>query len=243
MKLYKYFLSIGLVLALILIFGATPASAAPNNAVLSSTSAYYGYPYFAIKTVVPDKSVTILPYNFPANDKFVVRMGAYGTYGINGYVVDTVTTDADGNLSKTTFNIPATLAGSYRIAIRLESPNSGYYAYNWFYNNTTGISGASSYTGYPYFFISAVKRNTSVTIDPHHFPPNDKFVVRMGTYGTYGINGYVVDTVTTDADGNLSKTTFNIPATLAGSYRIAIRLESPNSGYYAYNWFYNNDAP
>ena len=98
------------------------------------------------------------------------------------------------------------------------------------------------YVGYPYFYIAAVVRDTTVTITPYNFPPNDTFTVRMNYYGTYGIGGYVVDTVTTDASGTLSKTTFNIPAGLANLDRIAIRLESPTTGYYAYNWFWNFDA-
>ncbi len=205
-----------------------------------AASSYCGYPYFFIASVVKDTSVTITPYNFPANDTFTVTMGLYGTYGIGGIVVDTVTTDASGHLSKTTFSIPAALAGQARIAIRLESPTSGYYAYNWFWNNT--VTTLPGHSGYPYFFISSVVKDTSVTIDPHNFTPNDTYKVLMGYYGTYGIGGIEVDTVTTDASGNLSKTTFNIPAALAGQVRIAIRLESPTTGYYAYNWFWNNTA-
>jgi len=60
---------------------------------------------------------------------------------------------------------------------------------------------------------------------------------------TKGVAGAVMQTVTTDANGVLNDTTYPIPDFLKGSYKIAIRLESPYSGYYAYNWFYNNDAP
>ena len=240
----------GLLLAMMLALGGhwLPVHGAPSPAV----PGYYGYPYFFITDVVKDTSVTIAPYNFPPNDTFVVRMNYYGTYGIGGLVVDNVTTDATGTLSKTTFNIPAGLAGQFRIAIRLESPTTGYYAYNWFYNNSTNVTPtpapsstpppAPSYTGYPYFYIESVVQGSTVTIKPHNFYPNDTYVVRMGYYGSYGIGGYVVDTVTTDASGNLSNTTFNIPVGLAGLYQIAIRLESPTTGYYAYNWFYNVTA-
>jgi hypothetical protein len=60
---------------------------------------------------------------------------------------------------------------------------------------------------------------------------------------TRGIAGTIVETVTTDADGNLSDVKYNIPLLLFISNRIAIRLESPTSGYYAYDWFYNKDTP
>jgi hypothetical protein len=63
-------------------------------------------------------------------------MGEYGSYGIGGYSAATTTTGAGGTFTAT-YDIPDQLAGSYRIAIRLYSSSSGYYAYNWFYNNTT----------------------------------------------------------------------------------------------------------
>jgi hypothetical protein len=177
-------------------------------------------------------------------------MAAYGTLGIGGTLVGTVSTDEDGNLDELEFDIPAAVAGYSRIAIRLESPTSGYYAYNWFYNNSTSGSAPdpapvppSGHVGYPYFFIAAVSRDSSVTITAYNFPPNDTFTVRMGAYGTLGLGGYSVDTVTTNASGNLSDVAFSIPAALAGSQRIALRLDSTSTGYYAYNWFYNNNAP
>ncbi len=219
---------------LALLVGAVTGGLAAQGAVPS----YVGYPYFYIASVVRDTSVTITPYNFPPNDTFNVTMNYYGTYGVGGWSAGTVTTDASGHLSATTFTIPSALHGQFRIAIRLQSPVTGYYAYNWFYNNT--VTTIPGYTGYPYFFITAVQADTSVTIDPHNFTPNDTYKVYMGEYGTYGIGGIEVDTVTTDASGTLSKTTFNIPAALAGRQRIAIRLQSPTTGYYAYNWFWNN---
>jgi hypothetical protein len=61
----------------------------------------------------------------------------------------------------------------------------------------------------------------------------------MGEYGTYGIGGIVVTTVNSGAGGSFSAT-YAIPAALVGRSKIAIRLESANGYYYAYNWFYNN---
>ncbi len=211
-------------------------------------ASYYGYPYFYISAVVKDQTVTIQAYNFPANDSFRVTMGYYGSYGIGGVVVGFTETGAGGSFVAT-YTIPSTLAGQSRIAIRLQSPTSGYYAYNWFYNNTTGGTVTPtpppvtpSYTGYPYFFIAGVVRDQSVTINAYNFPPGDTFTVTMGPYGSYGIGGITAGTWTTDTGGAFT-TTFNIPDQLDGSYRIAIRLYSPTSGYYAYNWFYNNTTP
>jgi hypothetical protein len=102
---------------------------------LAASSSYSGIPTFSIVSVVRDSSVTIKTNNFPANDTFQVTMGAYGTYGIGGVVVATTSSGAGGSFT-VTYNIPSSLAGSYQIAIRLQSPTSSYYAYNWFYNNT-----------------------------------------------------------------------------------------------------------
>lgn len=212
---------------------------------LAAEPSYSGYPTFSITAVVKDDSVTIKGSNFPANDKFTVTMGAYGTKGIGGKVVETTDSGSGGSLTKT-YKIPASLAGSNRIAIRLQSPTSGYYAYNWFYNSSTSSPSptklASTYKGYPTFSITAVVKNDTVTIKGSNFPANDKFTVTMGAYGTLGIGGVVVGTTDSGSGGALTAT-YDIPASLANSSRIAIRLQSSSSGYYAFNWFYNNNAP
>jgi hypothetical protein len=211
-------------------------------------SGYTGYPTFGIDSVKKGKTVTITPKNFPPNDSFYVRMNWMGTRGVAGAIVDTVSTNAKGKLSKTTYDIPDFLEDAYQIAIRLESPTTNYYAYNWFYNNTsTGTippdPDEPSYIGYPTFAIASVTRNKNVKIVPSNFPPNDTFKVRMNWMGTRGVAGEVVQTVTTNAKGKLSDLKYPIPNYLNGEYQIAIRLESPYSGYYAFNWFYNNTTP
>jgi hypothetical protein len=219
---------------------------AKSTSSSTTPSGYSGYPYFYIASVVKDESVTIKAYNFPAKDTFNVRMGKYGTLGIGGKVVTTTDSGAGGSFTAT-YTIPDKYKGLARIAIRLESPTSGYYAYNWFYNNTatgstgTGSSG-SGYTGIPTFTIVSVVKDTSVTIKTKNFPADDTFKVRMGKYGTLGIGGKVVAS-TDSGDGGSFTVTYDIPASLKGDKRIAIRLQSPTSGYYAYNWFFNNDAP
>lgn len=92
-------------------------------------------PTFSIVDVVKDESVTIKTANFPKNMDFVVRMGNYGTKGINGEKVTTINSGEGGTLNLT-FTIPAGQDGKSRIAIRLEG-TSGYYSYNWFWNNST----------------------------------------------------------------------------------------------------------
>ncbi len=220
-------------------------------AAQSSSSTAIVIPTFVIKAVDQNNLVTIQTDNLHLNDTYNVTMGAMGTRGINGIHVATVSTTTSGRITKT-FKIPTALQGYSQIAIRLQSPSTGYYVYNWFYNadanlhligTPEGSPPSGTYSSYPYFFITAVDEATSVTIDEHNFPPNTTFIVRMNWMWTKGIAGAIVETVTTDASGNLSDTKYLIPDFLQGSNKIAIRLESTSTGYYAYNWFYNNDAP
>jgi len=245
MKIINSFLVVALILAV-------PGTAALAGQVSAPTASVI--PTFVIKAVDRNDLVTIRTDNLLLNDKYIVTMGLMGTRGVNGIQVGTIKTTTSGTVTKT-FSIPAALKGNYQISIRLQSPSTGYYAYNWFYNTnanlsllgtsetTTTSSSTTSYSGYPYFNISAVNEDTSVTIKEYNFPSNTTFVVRMNWMYTRGIAGQIVETVTTNASGKLSDTTYKIPDFLKGSYKIAIRLESSATGYYAYNWFYNNDAP
>ena len=80
-------------------------------------------------------SVTVQASNFPAGQTFTVRMGEFGTLALGGTVIGTTSSGSGGAFSAT-YAIPAALAGLSKIAIRMDSPQ-GYYAYNWFYNNST----------------------------------------------------------------------------------------------------------
>ncbi len=206
---------------------------------------YYGIPTISITSVNEDADVTILTNNFPANKDFQVYMGKFGTRGVGGILVTTIDSGNGGAFSKT-FDIPAALKGDYQIAIRLQTSDNYFYAYNWFYNNTsTGTpSGSlpSGYTGIPTFSITAVVADDKVTIQTNNFPANDDFEVLMGKMWTQGIGGISVTTINSGSGGTFTKT-FNIPAALAGESQISIRLQSPTSGFYAYNWFYNNTYP
>lgn len=239
----KYLASFLVVMAIIL----SPLGASTFNGVSASAPSYSGYPTISIVSVERDVSVTVRMYNLPPNDEFRVRMGYIGTRGVNGIKVTSFGTGGGGNQTAT-YAIPADLYGLKQIAIRIESKTgSGYYAYNWFYNNTTDGNGGTpnprpGYTGYPTFSIKAVDRNKFVTIVTTNLPPSDTFAVRMNKIGTRGINGYKGVTFDTGTGGT-QELTFDIPEQLKGLYQIAIRIESVSgSGYYAYNWFYNTDA-
>lgn len=195
-------------------------------------------PTFSIKSVVKGEDVTITTYNFPKNVEFTVLMGKMWTRGINGIEVATLNSEEGGSF-EATFDIPAELANEERIAIRLEG-TGGYYAYNWFWNNTASTPPAEpvdGYSGYPYFFITAVEKDTTVSIKAYNLPKDTDFTVLMGKMWTMGINGIEVTTLNSGEGGTL-EATFEIPAELAGEQRIAIRLQG--EVYYAYNWFWNN---
>lgn len=240
----KYITAFLIVLALL----AAPLGSFSRGATaLAAVPEYSGYPTFSIVSVVSDTSVTIKTKNLPANDTFVVRMGKMGTRGVGG--VKGVEFDTGTGGSQTfTFDIPASLQGLYQIAIRIQSVSgSGYFAYNWFYNNTTGTGGTggipSGYSGYPTIKIISVVRDSTVTVRFMNLPANDEFKVLMGVYGTKGIGGTKIISFDTGIGGD-QKYTYDIPAAYQGDGRIAIRIESKSgSGYFAYNWFYNSTTP
>lgn len=225
-----------------------PSGTIPDTGGTPS-SGYTGIPTFSITEVVAKSKVTIKTNNFPKNDKFTVTMGKVGTLGVGGTLVTTTDSSTGGSFSAT-YEIPSGLKDEAIIAIRLESKTSGYYAYNWFYNNTassgtipdTGGTTPSGYSGYPTFSISAVVKDSKVTIKGSNFPAGDKFTVTMGKFGTLGVGGVIVTTQDAGSGGTLTAT-YDIPASLKGETKIAIRLASSTSRYFAYNWFWNNTAP
>jgi hypothetical protein len=200
-------------------------------------------PTFTITDVDEGEDVTIRTSNFPANDTFDVRMGKIGTQGIGGKVVDTINSGQGGTFTAN-FRIPTDLRNEARIAIRLESTTgSGYFAYNWFVNDTTGTGGQPPvFTGIPTFNITAVVRNDTVTIRTNNFPADMDFVVRMDVRGNRALGGIVVTTFNSGDGGSFNKT-FEIPGALAGVSQIAIRTDSTTTGHNSFNWFYNNTTP
>jgi hypothetical protein len=120
-----------------------------------------------------------------------------------------------------------TSGGSVWVDIKVEDDSSSQ-------NNSD-----EDYTGYPLIEILDVDEDQSVTIKVKNLPPQDLFNVEMNFFGTEGINGEKVGSFLTDDGGKLTAT-FEIPDFLKGQSAIAIRLKSPYSGYYSYNWFYNS---
>lgn len=110
-----------------------------NNAIGGGSSIYYGIPTFTVCTVTKDGAVTLLTKNFPTNQTFNVTMGLMYTRGIGGTSVGTLTS-GDKSSDRYTFNVPDGLKGAGRISIRAQTAHAyPFYAYNWFYNNTTNM--------------------------------------------------------------------------------------------------------
>jgi hypothetical protein len=202
-------------------------------------------PTIAILSIKEDESVTLKTYNFPAGRDIQVLMGEMGTRGIGGIQVTTFSSETGSSLTKT-FDIPDALNGEYQIAIRLQTADGVFFAYNWFFNDTAANGGNGTttpgYTGIPTFAITAVEKGATVTINTHNFPANIDFKVLMGKMGTKGVGGTTVTQINSGSGGVFTKT-FDIPASLAGEERIAIRLEALSGGYFAYNWFLNATYP
>jgi len=231
---------------------------------------YSGIPTFKVVAVVQNTNVTIETNNFPPNQTFKVTMGLMGTRGVNGVEVGTLNSGNGGKLTET-YSIPSQLHGQAQISIRAQTSNSNpYYAYNWFWNNDSNASGVAMaspessagtggqpaasapagsatvpvmYTGIPIMKITGVVRDQSVTFETMNYPPNQNFMVTMGSMGMQGTHGISAGSFDSGQGGSMS-VTLPIPSGLAGSYQISIRAQTSQAyPYYSYNWFYNNTTP
>lgn len=208
-------------------------------------------PFTNVLNVVPDGEVTLQVFNFPPDKEFIVKMGPMGTRGINGFVIGTQTSGEGGSFIAT-YPIPPQLYGSDMIAIRMESTTSDHFVYDYFQNKDGFSFDASTDPSngdwvlvagtYPNTKIVGVSKGTSVTVSGSNFTRNDTYTVRIGAIGTQGVGGIVVDTYSTGSASTFTAT-FAIPASLQGASRLAIRFESNNTPYYAYDWFYNSNFP
>jgi hypothetical protein len=206
---------------------------------------YVGIPTFSIVSVATDTSVTILTNNFPPNQLFDVTMGLMFTQGIGGIKVGEIGSGNGGAIQQT-FNIPAELRGQTRIAIRAQTRHANpFYAYNWFWNNTSGGSNGGTggqppvtppVTGIPTIKICQVVRDGSVQFQTTNYPANMNFTVTMGPMGTQGILGFPAGTFNSGSGGS-ARFTMTIPDGVRGLSQIAIRTQG--SPYFSYNWFWN----
>lgn len=223
---------------------------APPVKPVTTIPGYTGLPSFTIKEVEADKSVTVEARNFPPDADLEVLMNVISTRGKFGFKAGTINAGDEGEF-RAKFNIPAELVGAYMISIRVQDPNSGYYGYNWFFNKTypvvqpvipTPVPATGASPVYPTVEITAVEKSVKVTIQAANLPKNETFDVYMGNLNSMAWGGMQVSTLESGDTGSATAT-LDIPAALAGLWQISIRIVSQTSGYYGYNWFYNQTYP
>jgi hypothetical protein len=204
-------------------------------------------PTIGIISVKAGESVTIRTYNFPANQLFTVRMGKYGTLGVNGIVVTTTNSGAGGSFDET-YVIPAELRSDQKIAIRMDS-SSGYYAYNWFTNQTSSSPSTPAPTSVPTqpppssspgrvaLTVLGVDQNVSVKVRADYLPANQTFTIRVGPYYTFFTDYVVMGTLNSGSGGTLEFTT-SLPSVVHGVELVTIRIDS-SQHFYGYTAFKN----
>jgi hypothetical protein len=201
---------------------------------------------YQVVDIKKDTSVSIRTFNFPDNVLFDVNIGRQVAGMMEWQDVGDLDSDRGGTF-KATFNIPAGYAGTNRLAIRLVQAKKNTTVVRWFNNISGGTGGSGSgwywyYGGIPTIWITSVVKNTSVTFRTHNFPPGLNFDVYMGPMGTRAIGGYYVGSFNSGSGGEIYQT-FAVPPQLVNHYQISIRTQNLPTGFYSYNWFYNNNAP
>jgi hypothetical protein len=242
-------------IAIALVIMASLLGAAFKPAAAADESA------LTILSVVKGENVTIRLSGMPANKEFRVLMGKIGTQAVDGTNVGTGKTGSDGSFSKT-FPIPASLARESKIAIRAEATDkTGWYAYNWFTNSTSGSSSGStsssgsssgssgsvstvgnvSSTGN--LSIVDVEEDTAVDIQAKNLPANQTFKVWFDWKTNNGaVKGVQSGTVKSDKNGAVVASV-KMPAALTDRHDLRIRLQSTNGTNAAASaWFLNADS-
>jgi hypothetical protein len=236
---------------------------APTAIMKTPIPGYKGTPSIKIQSVVSGQFVGVEGTNFPPNAELNVRMHVIGTRGKNGYLAGTVKAGDTGQFTAK-FSIPTEVAGLFMIAIRVEDPASGYYGYNWFFNTNTPLIGAGSapdetdaagktggspavtatpaYAGFPTLEITAVEMGKKVTLAAANLPAGKTFEVYLGTLNQMTGGGMKVATMAASSDGTATLTV-EIPPEFSSLWKISVRIIDNETGYYAYNWFYNQTYP
>lgn len=217
---------------------------------------YTGVPSLTFEKV-EGEMVTVRTGNFPPNQTFFVSMGSYASAG-SGPSVGTIVS-GDGADSSHTFKIPSQIAHYGYILVRAQTNHlNPFYATAGFNNPSDVVVDKDPnqpnpkpdpepepdtkqvlWLGNPTLTACAVDGGKTVTVVANNLPTNLDYTVRMNIFGTLGLNGEVVGTIS-PGDNASTRLTFNIPASLAGHSRIAIRADA--GIYNAYEFFYNNTA-
>lgn len=214
--------------------GFTFQPAAASSAAQSTSSQALETLSLTVVSVEKGKSVTIQVVNMPAYKEFRVRMNKIGTQGVGGTIAGTVKTGKDGSVTAR-LPIPSLYKDLSLVAIRIEATDStGYYAYNWFTNNTSGSSSSTStgsssspsttVTGSGKISIVSVEEDVDVTITAKYLAANRLHTVWFDWRNQKGIiNSLKAGTVKSDSSGSL-KATIKMPVGIHDRREVGIRL-------------------
>lgn len=201
-----------------------------------------------IVSVLKGQSVTISVVDMPANKEFRVLMNVIGTQGVKGTEVGIAKTGKDGSFTKT-FAIPSALKNEKTVAIRIEATDkTGWYAYNWFTNSTSGSSSGSSSSGSsstaPSVVSSSgnltilnVEEDVSVDVLAKNLSANRVYQVWFDWKSNNSVKTAQSGTLRTDQNGRIDETV-RMPSVLRDRREIRLRLSS-GTGVSASGWFYN----
>jgi hypothetical protein len=215
--------------ALAMLAAQATVLATPAHAATTASRVY-------AKSVVEDKTVTLVGTSLLANTRYDVYLSKYGKYPASAKLVGFALTDAKGAFTKT-FKIPGKLVDVIKIGINLTS-SKGDATSNWFINATGSGNTGGEGSGNISFTITSIKKNNYIKIKTKDLPANVTFDVRIGKAGTQGINGIKVGELTGDSDGSV-KATFDIPDALTGKKQLDIRIENKSLGMSYYVTFDN----
>lgn len=210
--------------------------------VLALSAAAQAVPAISIDAVETGKSVTISGAGFPANRPVNVYLGKNGTLGVNGTLVGETAAEADGVVPSAVYTIPASLAADRFIAVRLESPGTGFHAYDTFENAPPAALLPPNYAGFPTFTIVSVSPGVSVTIETANMPAGAAFTAEMYALrpGQGAPERFTVGEIAGD-QGASFKATYLIPAELKDEPLIGLMLDGPGA-VNAYNYFFNTET-
>ena len=116
--------------------GATTATTTPMPTSVISTGSK---PLIDVIGVKANDRITIQARNFPANQKFQIRIGTFANF-FKDYVIAGFVNSGSGGNFQFTVDLPSMKPGVDRFTIRLDSPQK-YYAFNVFKNVTSGTIG------------------------------------------------------------------------------------------------------
>jgi len=205
-------------------------------------------PFISIVSVKSGESVTVHATGLPIGRTFIARMDKATTTAEGGTIVGQTISGSDGTFDAT-YAIPASLKNELSIAIRIDANQGGWYAYNWFTNQTKTAVPTATPTATPtvtsskiYIEIIAVEKNNRITVSAVNFPANIDFQVRVGPYYTFG---YYQQTMATINSGKGGSFLFNVdlPYLVKDVSLVTVRMDSVTGSqhFVAYNAFTNEN--